>query len=48
MTLSPVDGLSRSYFTLLTMSPVSPSGLTATRSVDLKADRISANVATFT
>jgi hypothetical protein len=48
MTLSPVDNAGRSYFTLLTMSPTSPSGFTVLNSKDLIPDSVSGSVGTFT
>ena len=48
MTISPVDNTANSYFTLLTMSPTSTSGLTVLNSSDLTPNTISSSVATFT
>lgn len=48
MTISPAGSFRQNYFTLLIMSPASPSGLTVMQSQDLTPVTVSGNIATFT
>jgi hypothetical protein len=47
LTISPYGNLGNNYFSLLTMSPASPSGLTVLSSIDLVPITVSGNVGTF-